>query len=85
MYYSRQLMKFETFCELFVGRKIHVYFMFFFNQVLYAKDLDQRSITFEKAITMGEDYQMKSKVLYSFVSCDFTIFFNAFVWINRSV
>jgi len=35
------------------------------TQVLYAKDLDQRSITFEKAIAMGEDYQMKSKVLYS--------------------
>jgi len=32
--------------------------------VLYAKDLDQRSITFEKAIAMGEEYQMKSKVSY---------------------
>jgi len=31
--------------------------------VLYAKDLDQRSITFEKAMAMGEEYQMKSKVL----------------------
>jgi len=56
-----------------------MFILCFFIQVLYAKDLDQRSITFEKAITMGEDYQMKSKVLYSFVSCDFTIFFNAFV------
>lgn len=33
------------------------------NKVLYAKDLDQRSITFEKAIAMGEEYQMKSKAL----------------------
>lgn len=41
-----------------------VYRIFDFFQVLYAKDLDQRSITFEKAIAMGEEYQMKSKVLY---------------------
>jgi len=35
--------------------------------VLYAKDLDQRSITFEKAIAMGEECQMKSKVLHVYV------------------
>jgi len=40
-----------------------------FFQVLYAKDLDQRSITFEKAIAMGEEYQMKSKVCSFFTSC----------------
>jgi COP9 signalosome complex subunit 1 len=33
------------------------------NKVLYAKDLDQRSITFEKAFAMGEEYQMRSKAL----------------------
>jgi len=42
-----------------------LYASFVLIQVLYAKDLDQRSITFEKAITMGEEYQMKSKVFIS--------------------
>jgi len=40
--------------------------IYYFFQVLYAKDLDQRSITFEKAIAMGEEYQMKSKVCFIF-------------------
>jgi len=33
------------------------------NKILYAKDVDQRSTTFEKAINMGKDYQRRTKAL----------------------
>jgi COP9 signalosome complex subunit 1 len=33
------------------------------NKVLHVKDADQRSITFEKALEMGEEYQLRSKAL----------------------
>jgi COP9 signalosome complex subunit 1 len=33
------------------------------NKILYAKDIDQRSTTFEKSLTMGKDYQRRTKAL----------------------
>ncbi|KAK3797212.1 hypothetical protein RRG08_030439 [Elysia crispata] len=33
------------------------------NKILYAKDADQRSTTFEKAILMGKEYQRRTKAL----------------------
>ncbi|XP_041362526.1 COP9 signalosome complex subunit 1-like isoform X1 [Gigantopelta aegis] len=33
------------------------------NKILYAKDIDQRSTTFEKAINMGKEYQRRTKAL----------------------
>lgn len=33
------------------------------NKILYAKDMDQRSGTFEKAIQMGKDYQRRTRML----------------------
>ncbi|XP_005109229.1 COP9 signalosome complex subunit 1 isoform X1 [Aplysia californica] len=33
------------------------------NKILYAKDVDQRSTTFEKAILMGKEYQRRTKAL----------------------
>lgn len=33
------------------------------NKILYAKDTDQRSHTFQKAINMGKDYQRRTKML----------------------
>ena len=33
-----------------------------FRQVLYARDVDQRSTTFEKAIEMGKEYKKRTKV-----------------------
>ena len=33
-------------------------------QILYAKDVDQRSTTFEKAILMGKEYQRRTKVIH---------------------
>ena len=32
-------------------------------QILYAKDIDQRSTTFEKSLAMGKEYQRRTKVL----------------------
>ena len=32
-------------------------------QILYAKDIDQRSSTFEKALAVGQDYQRRTKAL----------------------
>ena len=32
-------------------------------QILYAKDTDQRSTTFEKSFTMGQEYQRRTKAL----------------------
>ena len=32
-------------------------------QILYAKDTDQRSTTFEKSFTMGHEYQRRTKAL----------------------
>lgn len=31
-------------------------------QILYAKDVDQRSTTFEKTLLMGKEFQHRSKV-----------------------
>uniref|UniRef100_T1J1H8 PCI domain-containing protein n=1 Tax=Strigamia maritima TaxID=126957 RepID=T1J1H8_STRMM len=33
------------------------------NKILYAKDTDQRSTTFERSFTMGKEYQRKTKAL----------------------
>ncbi|KAL5018991.1 hypothetical protein ScPMuIL_004713 [Solemya velum] len=33
------------------------------NKILYAKDIDQRSTTFEKSLAMGRDYQRRTKAL----------------------
>ena len=33
------------------------------NQILYAKDVDQRSVTFEKSIEMGKDYQKRTRAV----------------------
>ncbi|ESO84218.1 hypothetical protein LOTGIDRAFT_184282 [Lottia gigantea] len=33
------------------------------NKILYAKDIDERSRTFEKAVAMGKEYQRRSKAL----------------------
>lgn len=33
------------------------------NKILYAKDMDQRSSTFEKALNMGKDYQRRTRML----------------------
>ncbi|KAL1128949.1 hypothetical protein AAG570_013483 [Ranatra chinensis] len=33
------------------------------NKILYAKDMDQRSSTFEKALNMGRDYQRRTRML----------------------
>lgn len=33
------------------------------NKILYAKDIDQRSSTFEKAVAVGQDYQRRTKAL----------------------
>jgi len=32
-------------------------------QILYAKDTDQRSTTFEKSLEMGREYQRRTKAL----------------------
>ncbi len=32
-------------------------------QILYAKDIDQRSATFEKSIEMGKEYQKRTKAV----------------------
>ena len=32
-------------------------------QILYAKDVDQRSATFERSLAMGQDYKRRTKVL----------------------
>ncbi|XP_012259039.1 COP9 signalosome complex subunit 1 isoform X1 [Athalia rosae] len=33
------------------------------NKILYAKDVDQRSTTFEKSISMGKEYQRRTRML----------------------
>ena len=33
------------------------------NKILYAKDVDQRSVTFEKSIEMGKEYQKRTKAV----------------------
>ena len=33
------------------------------NKILYAKDADQRSSTFEKAINVGKEYQRRTRML----------------------
>ncbi|XP_074595982.1 COP9 signalosome complex subunit 1-like [Brevipalpus obovatus] len=33
------------------------------NKILFAKDVDQRTVTFEKALNMGKDWQRKTKAL----------------------
>lgn len=33
------------------------------NKILYAKDADQRSVTFEKAMNIGKEYQRRTKIL----------------------
>ncbi|XP_076345197.1 COP9 signalosome complex subunit 1-like [Tachypleus tridentatus] len=33
------------------------------NKILYAKDIDQRSTTFEKSLNMGLQYQRRTKAL----------------------
>lgn len=33
------------------------------NKILYAKDADQRSVTYEKAIQMGEEFQRRTKMM----------------------
>ncbi|VDI16513.1 COP9 signalosome complex subunit 1, partial [Mytilus galloprovincialis] len=33
------------------------------NKILYAKDTDQRSSTFEKSLAMGKEYQRRTKAL----------------------
>lgn len=33
------------------------------NKILYAKDADQRSVTFEKAMNIGKEYQRRTKML----------------------
>lgn len=32
-------------------------------QILYAKDVDQRSTTFEKSMSVGKDYQRRTRML----------------------
>lgn len=34
-----------------------------FLQILYAKDADQRSTTFERSIMMGQEYQRRTRML----------------------
>jgi hypothetical protein len=36
---------------------------FYFQKILYAKDVDQRSSTFEKSIEMGKEYQKRTKAV----------------------
>lgn len=36
---------------------------FIFKKILYAKDVDQRSSTFEKSIEMGKEYQKRTKAV----------------------
>lgn len=33
------------------------------NKILFAKDVDQRTVTFEKAIDMGKEWQKRTKAL----------------------
>ncbi|KAF4524160.1 hypothetical protein B566_EDAN010615 [Ephemera danica] len=33
------------------------------NKILYAKDMDQRSTTFERSLTIGRDYQRRTRML----------------------
>jgi len=33
------------------------------NKILYAKDVDQRSVTFEKSIEMGKEYQKRTRAV----------------------
>ncbi len=35
----------------------------FHFQILYAKDIDQRSTTFEKSVVIGREYQRRTKAL----------------------
>ena len=35
----------------------------FVQQILYAKDVDQRSVTFEKSIEMGKEYQKRTRAV----------------------
>lgn len=34
-----------------------------FLQILYAKDMDQRSTTFEKSLAVGKEYQRQTRML----------------------
>lgn len=40
-----------------------VFLFFILLQILYAKDVDQRSSTFEKSISIGKEYQRRTKML----------------------
>ena len=43
---------------------VSLYFIYFpLAQILYAKDADQRSQTFEKSLAMGEEYQRRTTQL----------------------
>ena len=33
------------------------------TKILYAKDVDQRSVTFEKSIEMGKEYQKRTRAV----------------------
>lgn len=33
------------------------------NKILYAKNIDQRSLTFEKSLKMGEEYERRTKLM----------------------
>jgi COP9 signalosome complex subunit 1 len=33
------------------------------NKILYAKNIDQRSVTFEKSLQMGEKYERRTKLM----------------------
>lgn len=33
------------------------------NKILYAKNIDQRSVTFEKSLKMGEEYERRTKLM----------------------
>jgi len=33
------------------------------NKILYAKNIDERSVTFEKSLKMGEEYERRTKLM----------------------
>ena len=58
-------------------------FDMFLIKVLYARDIDQRGNTFEKALSMGKEYQRRCKVLliHPFIHCFFYTFFALYLHI----
>lgn len=52
------------FFEFHITTKNYIsYLILLFLKILYAKDVDQRSATFEKSIEMGKEYQKRTKAI----------------------